>query len=240
MTSLQSSTRSLLLRSMDPADFALIETGLERAEFGMGDVLHGPGQPIDRVHFVEQGVVSVVDEQESGQQVELGLVGYEGLTGLTAILAVPTSPHRYMVQGSGCSTLHIAADRLLETCRANSGLQSVLLRYGHIQTVQLASTASSNALLTLPERLARWLLMVHDRVDGDRLELTHEFMATMLAVRRSGVTVTLHQLEEAGAIQGRRGTVIVTDRARLRELAGEGYGAAEREYCALIAPFGRS
>ena len=81
--------------------------------------------------------------------------------------------------------------------------------------------------------------MVHGRVDGDRPELTHEFMATMLAVRPSGVTVTLHQLEEAGAIQGRRGTVIVTDRARLRELAGEGYGAAERQYSALIKPFGR-
>lgn len=239
MTLPQASTRNLLLRSMDPADFHLIQAELEPGVFGTGDVIHVPDEPIGRVHFVEQGVVSVVAERQSGEQIELGLVGYDGLTGLPVVLGVNTSPHRYMVQDNGLSTLHLRADRLMDACRRRPSLHALLLRYSYVHSVQLSSTASANAHLTLPERLARWLLKAHDRVEGDRLELTHEFMATMLSVRRSGVTVTLHQLEETGAIQSRRGTVIVSDRARLRQIAGEGYGLAEREYSALIAPFGK-
>jgi CRP-like cAMP-binding protein len=105
--------------------------------------------------------------------------------------------------------------------------------------VQTAQTATANGNYTVPERLARWLLMCHDRIAGDELELTHDFMAMMLAVRRSGVTVTLHTLEAAGAIRSMRGRIIVLDRSKLLAAAGESYGRPEEEYRRLIGAFGK-
>jgi CRP-like cAMP-binding protein len=135
--------------------------------------------------------------------------------------------------------VHLSTAALLDAGERSSSLRTLLLRYVHTLVVQTAATASANAHYELPERLARWLLMCHDRVIGDRLQLTHEFMAQMLAVRRSGVTVTLHTLEGTGAIRSTRGLVTVLDRARLAEIAGESYGTPEREYARLIAPFGK-
>jgi CRP-like cAMP-binding protein len=114
-----------------------------------------------------------------------------------------------------------------------------MLRFVQAMNVQAASTAAANAHYALPERLARWLLMCHDRVDGDHLDLTHDFMSMMLAVRRSSVTVTLHTLEGTQAIRAVRGTVTVLDRNRLEEIAGESYGEAETECRRLIGPFGK-
>ena len=113
------------------------------------------------------------------------------------------------------------------------------MRFVQALNVQAASTAAANAHFDLPERLARWLLMCHDRVSSDQLELTHEFMAMMLAVRRSSVTVTLHTLEGTRAIRGTRGSVTVLDRARLEEIAGSSYGEPEDEYRRLLGPFGK-
>ena len=115
----------------------------------------------------------------------------------------------------------------------------LLMRYVQSLNVQASLTAASNAHYALPERLARWLLMCHDRSEGDGMELTHEFLSMMLAVRRSGVTVTLHTLEATGAIRSARGVVTVTNRERLEEIAGDAYGQAEAEYRRLIGPFGR-
>jgi hypothetical protein len=105
--------------------------------------------------------------------------------------------------------------------------------------VQSAACAVGNAHHQIEARLARWLLMCHDRVEGDEIHLTHEFMAMMIASQRSGVTITLHVLEGIGAIRSKRGRVIVRDRAKLEDLAGDAYGEPEGEYRRLIAPFGR-
>lgn len=96
--------------------------------------------------------------------------------------------------------------------------------------IQTAQTAVANAKAKLEERLARWLLMVHDRTGGRHVEITHQFMATMLGSRRAGVTVALHELEGRGLVRSERGRVTICDRAGLEELAGEFYGVAEREY----------
>jgi len=102
----------------------------------------------------------------------------------------------------------------------------------------IALTAAANATCELAERCARWLLMCDDRLQSDRIELTHEFLSMMLAVRRSGVTVTLQALQETGAIRASRGVITISDRSRLEEIAGDCYGPAEAEYQRLIAPFG--
>jgi CRP-like cAMP-binding protein len=144
-----------------------------------------------------------------------------------------------MVQVGDPATHRISSDRLLEACDASASLRRLLTRYVHSLSIQASMTAASNARYALPERLARWLLMCHDRTDHDRMELTHEFLSMMLAVRRSGVTVTLHTLESTGAIRSERGVVLITNRSRLEEIAGDSYGEAEAEYRRLVGPFGR-
>ena len=235
----QSSTPNLLLRVLSPDDYALIAPHLERSALPLRTVLIEVDVPVERVHFMEQGVASVVTDQESGDAVEYGLIGHEGMTGMVVLLRAVQSPHRSFIQVGDAASLHLPSAALLDACGRSHTLRDLLLRYVHTQVVQTAATASANAHYELAERLARWLLMCHDRVDGDRLELTHEFMAQMLAVRRSGVTVTLHTLEGTGAIRSTRGLVTVLNRARLLEIAGESYGTPEREYARLIAPFGK-
>lgn len=235
----QASTANLLLRALAPDDYRLLEPALERVRLPLGTVLFEPDRPVDEIHFLESGVGSIIVEQEPGEQVEFGMYGCEGMAGTVRLLGAELSPHRSLIQVGEAVSLRIAADPLLDACRRSHSLHAALLRFVQVLMVQAAYTASSNAHLALPERLARWLLMCHDRVEGDRMELTHEFMATMLAVRRSGVTVTLHTLEGTGAIRSARGAVTVLDRARLREIAGPGYGAPEREYRRLIGAFGK-
>jgi CRP-like cAMP-binding protein len=114
-------------------------------------------------------------------------------------------------------------------------LRGMLLHYVQAFMIQTAHTAASNGSAKLEERLARWLLMAHDRTDGDELSLVHEFLAVMLGVRRPGVTVALHTLEEQGLIRARRGSILIIDRAGLEELANSSYGVPEAEYDRLMS-----
>jgi CRP-like cAMP-binding protein len=236
----QASVANLLLRGMSPADYLLLQPHLERADGQLGDCLFEPGRVPDWVWFPERGVASILTEGEDGDQIEVGLYGLEGMSGGATVLGAGHSPHRSFVQVGEASFVRLPPDRLLDACSRSATLHGRLLRYVHVLDVQTGLTAASNAHYALPERLARWLLMCHDRVEDDRLILTHEFMSMMLAVRRSGVTVTLHMLEGTGAIRSTRGLVTVRDRGRLEEIAGESYGGAEREYRRLLGPFGKA
>ena len=240
MESLQQSTvGNLLLRHCDPDDFELLRPHLTRQSLPTHTIVVHPNEPIRHVYFPEGGVVSIVAEQERGDQVEVGLVGQEGMSGTAVLLDAGQSPQASMVQINGSFALEMDAELLVRICDARPSLRRLLMRFVQALIVQAASTAAANAQFTLPERLARWLLMCHDRVGGDQLELTHEFMSMMLAVRRSSVTVTLHTLEGTGAIRGTRGWVTVLDRARLEEIAGRSYGEPEDEYRRLLGPFGK-
>lgn len=235
----QASCANLLLRALSPDDFALLAPHLERSELPLRTVVVEVDTPVERVHFPESGIVSVLTDEEGGDPVEFGLFGLEGMSGAMVLLRAGQTPHRSLVQLGAATTIHLGSDALLDCCGRSATLAGLFLGYVHTLTVQTAATAAANAHYELPERLARWLLMCHDRVEGDRLELTHQFMAQMLAVRRSGVTTTLHTLEATGAIRSSRGLVTIVDRARLAEIAGESYGSPEREYARLIAPFGK-
>jgi CRP-like cAMP-binding protein len=129
---------------------------------------------------------------------------------------------------------------MLQACMARQAINVLLLRYIHCMMSQMGRTILSNLTDALEKRLARWLLMNHDRLQGDRIELTHEQLGVMLGVRRATVTDTLHILEGKGLIRSTRGVIEVRDRRRLLELAGESYGAAEMEYARFIAPFAKS
>ena len=235
----QSNVGNLLLRYCAPEDFELLRPHLTRQDLPTHTVVARPNEPIEFVYFPEGGVVSIVAEQEGGDKVEVGLIGLEGVSGTAVLLDAEQSPQTSMIQIDGAPALIMEASRLVRICEERPSLRKLFLRFAQSLNVQAATTAAANAHLALPERLARWLLMCHDRVGGDQLELTHEFMSMMLAVRRSSVTVTLHALEGTRAIRGTRGAVTVLDRERLEEIAGHSYGEAEAEYRRLVGPFGK-
>lgn len=235
----QSYTRNLLLSTMAADDFMLLQPDLERVDVHERQDLVLADTPIEYIHFLEGGMCSIVADQEDGP-IEVGVFGREGMSATAALLGAEQTPHRSFMQINGTTSLRIAVPKLKTACRQSETLQALLLRYVQASTIQAAQTSAANAHNALPERLARWLLMCHDRLDGDLIPLTHEFMSMMLAVRRSGVTVTLHVLEGSHAVRAERGLITVIDRKRLEDIAGDSYGPAEAEYCRLIGPFGKS
>jgi CRP-like cAMP-binding protein len=235
----QSYTRNLLLRACSSADFALIQPDLKRVDLALRQSLFVTDETIEHVYFLEGGLGSIVARQDDGVDIEVGIFGLEGMSGAPILLGVDRSPHRCFMQLAPATALSIPAEALMCACDQSQSLRKLLLAYVQSSIVQAAQTAASNGNNELPQRLARWLLMCHDRVEGDEIAITHEFLGMMLAVRRSGVTVALHALEGASSIKARRGFVTVTNRERLLEIADGSYGDAEAEYCRLIGPFGK-
>jgi CRP-like cAMP-binding protein len=234
----QCSVHNRLLQALSPDDFALIAPHLEFAALPRGTVLIEPNEPIEHVYFLESGVSSVVSINSENRRVEVCLCGSEGLIGPSVVLGVDRTPHQSFMQVEG-SGYRIPSAHLIRAIGSSPSLRSLLLRFIHVVKVQIAATAMSNGDNILGERLARWLLMCHDRVDGDELQLTHEFLSIMLAVRRAGVTDAIHLLEGTGIIKARRAHITILDRERLDETAGDSYGVPEAEYERLI-PSGSS
>jgi len=241
MTAPEGFTTNLLLKSLRDSDLELLRPYLIRLPLEREQVLVTADEVIEHVWFLEEGVASVVARTRDHGLTEVGIFGRDGMSGSCVLLGTDRSPHDSFIQVTCANArgLRIPAEQLLAATRLSSSLQTALLRFVQCFVVQTASSAASNAHQQIEARLARWLLMCHDRVDGDEIALTHEFMGMMIAAERTGVTVTLHVLEGIGAIQSTRGRVLIRDRAKLEELAGDGYGLPERQYRQLIAPFGK-
>ena len=232
-------TSNLLLNALTADDLALLTPWLERVKLEREQVLCASNEIIRQVYFLESGIASIVSRPPDSGRTEVGIFGSEGMSGASILLGVDRTPHETFMQVDGGPALRIGADRLRDAMSRSASLAKPLLAYVHVNLIQTAGSAVGNAHHQLEARLARWLLMCHDRVDGDEINLTHEFMAMMIASQRSGVTVTLHVLEGIGAIRSKRGLVIVLDREKLEDLAGDAYGEPEGEYRRLIGPFGR-
>ncbi|HZR01119.1 MAG TPA: Crp/Fnr family transcriptional regulator [Chloroflexota bacterium] len=204
--------------------------------------LHEADQPIADVYFPLAGVVSLTTITVAGDVVEVGLVGHEGLVGLPALLDAGSSPFRSMVQVGGRAR-RIAAPLLREETRRDAAFLGLVHRYAHLLLTQTAQAAACNRLHPVEQRLARWLLMVQDRVGDSRFPLTQEFMAMMLGVRRGSVNIAAGMLQHAGFVAYRRGTLTVLDRAGLESAACECYRLIRAEYERLFpahgAPGGR-
>lgn len=206
---------------------------LSRDSFKVRDIFERPNKRIEQIFFPDTGIYSVVAMHPDGRRVEIGIIGSEGMTGTAVVLGDDRSPHSTYVQVSGDGRfMPVAA---LRTAMAQSpSLQAVLLKYVQAFTVQTAHTAIANARATLIERLARWLLMAHDRVAGNVLNLTHEFLSLMMAVRRAGVTEALQSFEDRKLIECGRGTITVLNRKGIEKIAGHFYGTPEAEYRRLM------
>jgi CRP-like cAMP-binding protein len=216
-----------------PSDLWLqLRPGFERVELKIDDRLIMPEQTITHVYFLESGIASVIVRGDNRCS-EIGLIGREGLVGAPAILDVDCAPHEVRMQLAGWGW-RVASERLRKAAADNETLCSFLLRFVQVFLVQTGSTAFSNAGYTVEQRLARWLLMYHDRIDSDDIFVTHDFLAIMLGVRRPSVTLALQLLEGSQAIKSMRGHVLIRDRSALEAIASAAYGMPESEYARLI------
>lgn len=193
-----------------------------------GDTLHRAGARIEHVWFIESGMCVLSPRAGS---VDVGMIGREGAIGIEALIGAPHATMHCVVAGSG-SAVRIGAAGLRKTLEHHHEAGDLLLRYLLALHAQTASTVQSASMYDIRARVARWLTMACDRIGSD-LPVTHEILADFICVRRAGVTEALHELEAAGAIERRRGRVLVRQRALLQTMA-QGYGAAERAYERLL------
>jgi CRP-like cAMP-binding protein len=229
----QSSARNILLTAMACEDYALLEHHFQRIPLPVKLQLHVAARAIDYVYFPEDGIVSIVAVTLEGKACEVGLFGREGMSETATVLGTDHSPYEAYVQSAGISGLRLPTSVLNHAFEHSPTLRRHLLRYVQAMMIQLSSSIAA-AGQTIEQRLARWLLMCDDRLNGNEVPLTHEFLSMMLGVRRPGVTVALDHLEKHHLITKRRAVVVIEDRAGLQALTGGSYGLAESEYERLI------
>jgi CRP-like cAMP-binding protein len=219
--------RNRLLTALPPDSLARLRPKLSRVELPIRQVLHQPEVPIQTVYFPETGWASMIAYMEDGDAAEVGLVGFEGMVGLPVVLGDEFDDLEALVQGPGKAFSLSAAD-LRQAMAADPALHELLLRYALVHHGQVARTAACNGRHQTDARLARWLLMAHDRAEGDDFPMTHEFLAMMLGVRRAGVSVAASLLQKSQFIRYERGRIEITDRPGLESAACECYGITRR------------
>lgn len=224
----QETVRNRLLSELTVSDFDLLQPHLQPALLDLRDVVLRVREPIRQVIFIERGVISCLANTVKGR-VGVGMIGSEGLVGLPVVLGVAHSPHECVVHRAG-EGFRIAPRELRAAIDESPSMQARFLRYIHFFLVQVSQAAYANASFTVEARLARCILMTHDRTEDDELPLTHVLLSMMLGVRRSGVTVAVQVLEGNRLIRAARGRITVLDRAGLEVVAGAAYGFAEAEY----------
>ncbi len=215
-----------LLAAMSPADQALLTPKLRPLTLKTRQVLETANKPVKHNYFLDNGLASVIAIGKDGHQLEVGMIGREGVTGLPVVLGNDRSPNQTFIQVEGAGW-RIAADDLRRVMQTSASLARVLLNFVNAFLIQTSHTALSNGVASIEERLARWLLMSNDRLDGTDVPLTHEFLSLMLGVRRAGVTGALNQLDRKGLISLSRARIRIVDREGLINAANGTYGIPE-------------
>lgn len=227
-------SKNLLLSVLPEALSEKLAPALKPVLLKLGDRLHEPGETIDRLYFPLDCVLSITLTMSDGTTAETGLVGKREVIGINAFMGGRETTHTtYIVQHSG-NAMKIDARVLREEFDRNKDLRDIMLRYTQAFIAQISQTTACNSLHRLEKRLARWLLEVHDRVEGDELNLTQEFIANMLGVRRAGVTQTAQKLQEDGLILYKRGRVHILDRPGLEAYSCECFHTLKDEYDRLL------
>ncbi|WP_121119231.1 Crp/Fnr family transcriptional regulator [Croceibacterium ferulae] len=229
---------NLLLRRLSAADRAVLEPHCIRFDLLRNQRLAGPGEPLPMFLFPEGGILATMSTD--GMRTEVGLIGREGMVGIGTILGGSAEMFETFVQVDGAAVIAIPADVLIDRVAESPELRQLLSHYLLYAMLQLSFSIVSRSNQMMEARLARWLLMCHDRMPGDEIPVTHEFLATMISAQRSGVTVTLHLLEGEGLIRANRGRITIRDRAGLETLSGCTYGKPEATYRELLGEFGKT
>ena len=216
-----------ILSRLSRQEFALLEPHLEAVDLPVRKTLEARRKRIDQVYFIESGFASVVANGTNKPSIEVGIIGREGMTGLAIVMGQDRAQHDTYIQVAGHG-LRISAARLREADERSMILHRAMLRYAHAFLLQTTTTALANGRSKIEERAARWLLMADDRIDGDALPLTHEFLGLMLGTHRPGVTIALQALEKAGLITTRRSHITIIDRKGLEKSSNGTYIRSDR------------
>jgi CRP-like cAMP-binding protein len=225
--------RNRILQKISLEDWDLIGPHLEAVTLKERQVIEVPGKPITHACFLEIGVASVVAVDAEDHRIEVGVIGYEGVTGVPLIMGDPVAQHSTYMQIGG-SGYRISQEVFSAAIDQSESLRTLFLKSAQGFMIQISHTALANGRAKLEQRLARWLLMAHDRTTSDAVPLTHEFLAVMLGVRRAGVTVAIHGFEARGLVTTRRGQLTIVNRAAIEQVAGSFYGTPEAELKRLL------
>lgn len=230
---LRSVAQNQLLASLPAEVYQRLKPHFRRYTMPLGEIIYRPMEPITKLYFPVTALLSWISLLEDGSLTEIALVGNEGFGGLPAIWGGSMTPNSMIVQFAG-DVMVIDAAPLNQEFWRNGKLSQVIFLYMQAVFTQIAQNAMCNRQHNTEERLARWLLSVQDSVQEDELTLTHEFMAKMLGIRRSSVTVSAGILQQAGMIRYTRGRLSILDRPSLEETACECYQIVQNEYHRLL------
>jgi CRP-like cAMP-binding protein len=211
-----------------PADLAQFASDLKVVDMTQGEVLAEAHEPIRQVYFPHSGIVSFVVEMSDGHMIETGMVGRDGVMGAIQVLDGKISPNKVLIQAPGVASV-IDAEKMRSVTAENAGIRAVLAKHEQFFIAQIQQSVGCNASHTVEPRVCRWLARMYDLV-GEEFPLTQEFMAQMIGVRRTSVSLVATQLQEAGLITYRRGHVRIVDVEKLRAAACECYGAVNQHY----------
>ena len=214
-------TTNFILKRLSDSDFALLQPHLEATRLPVRKMLEPRKRKIRNVYFMESGFASVV-ANGSGQDIEVGIIGREGMTGIAVVMNADRPVHETYIQVAG-DGFSLSADSLRQAIDKSVSLHRELLKSAYAFQTQVTQTALANGRSKIAERLCRWLLMADDRIDGDELPLTHEFLSFMLGVQRSGVTLALQRLERDGLIRARRANITIIDRRAMEKKSNGAY-----------------
>jgi CRP-like cAMP-binding protein len=229
--------RNGLLAALPPEDLDRLRPRLQRVELPFDQTLYPADGVVEAVLFVESGMTSLLATLDGGEQIEVGVVGREGLVGLPLVFGDDRSLVEARIQQEGAA-LRIGAAALRVAMDESAASRGLLKRYALAFHAQVTLTAACNARHPIEQRLARWLLIAHDRAAADEFAMTHEFISMMLGVRRPGVSLAAGVLQKAGLIQYARGRMAITDRPGLEASSCECYHTARREFARLLGPDG--
>lgn len=230
---------NLILQAMAEEDRLLLENSMTSVEIPRGEILFETGSKIDRIHFIDSGVVSLVALFSDGTTSEITTVGREGFVNVGSLLDDDLAIARHTMQVAG-SVRWINSDVLRHYVAGSETLRGLLHRYAQTLIAQISQTVACNNLHNANQRLARWLLMTHDRVEGDELGLTQEFLAEMLGVRRPTVSELAQVLQEDGLIRYSRGRITILDRAGLEARCCECHSIMDAHFRRLLPELART
>jgi CRP-like cAMP-binding protein len=221
-TSSRIGIKNRVLSALSRTDFALLKPHLVSADLPVGTYLETGNSRIDSAYFIESGFASVVADGAGKRSIEVGIIGREGMTGLAVVLGDERASHDTYIQVAGAGH-RISAAKLRWAMDRSVRLHRSLLRCAHAFLIQTTQTALANGRSKNEARLARWLLMADDRIDGGEVPLTHKFLGIMLGVQRPAVTVAVQALEEAGLISAGRKVITIIDRRGLEKMSNGAY-----------------
>jgi CRP-like cAMP-binding protein len=224
---------NLLLASLPPEEFRQLAPRLKRVGLETGERLYEPEEAVTFIHFAEGGLLSLLSTMEDGASIEVGALGREGLGGVLVLLGADVAAHTAAVR-VGANALRLRTAQARECFEQLPGFRARVLRYSRLLMSQVSQMTLCNTLHTVEQRLARWLMLARLRLDSATIPVTHEALSHMLGVRRSGVTVTVGALEQAGLVSHGRGFVRVEDAGGLAAAACECYPALAEEYDQFI------